>query len=500
MIDALVLDPADSVAVATHPVTAGDTLTLGGHPGEVMTVTAVSDVAPGHKIALADIAEGADVVKYGMPIGHTTADVRRGEWIHSHNLSTNLGPDLDYTFLPTDRRTLPGSGEGTFMGYRRADGRVGIRNDLYIVPTVGCINALCEGILRDFTDDHTEGLPFDSTIVTRHPYGCSQLGGDLGMTQRILADIVGHPNAGGVLVIGLGCENNQMDQMRAGLGAHDPDRVRFMIAQEADDEYETGVALLEELLAAAKEDHREEVPISELKAGVKCGGSDGFSGITANPLIGRFTDWLVSHGGSVVLTEVPEMFGAETVLMSRSRDEGVFSETVDLVNGFKDYFRRYDQPIYENPSPGNKEGGITTLEEKSLGCIQKAGTAEVEDVLAYGSTIRTPGLSLLQGPGNDLVSSSVLASAGCQLVLFSTGRGTPFGTYVPTVKVSSNTALATRKKRWIDFDGGRTMTEPMDDVLPDFIAYVTSVAGGVKTLNETHHMQEIAIFKDGVTE
>ncbi len=242
------------------------------------------------------------------------------------------------------------------------------------------------------------------------------------------------------------------------------------------------------------------MPISKLKVGVKCGGSDGFSGITANPLIGRFTDWLVSHGGSVVLTEVPEMFGAETVLMSRSRDEGVFSETVDLVNGFKDYFRRYDQPIYENPSPGNKEGGITTLEEKSLGCIQKAGTAEVEDVLAYGSTIRTPGLSLLQGPGNDLVSSSVLASAGCQLVLFSTGRGTPFGTYVPTVKVSSNTALATRKKRWIDFDGGRTMTEPMDDVLPDFIAYVTSVAGGVKTLNETHHMQEIAIFKDGVTE
>lgn len=500
MIDALVLDPADSVAVAVHAVAAGDTLRLGGHPGQTTSVSAVSDIAPGHKIALADLAAGDDVVKYGLPIGHTTAAVARGEWIHSHNLATNLGPDLTYDYRPTAQRTRPGSADGTFMGYRRADGRVGIRNDLYVVPTVGCINALCEGILRDFADDHPEGLPFDSTIVTRHPYGCSQLGGDLGMTRRILQDIVRHPNAAGVLVIGLGCENNQMDQMREDLGSYDADRVKFMIAQEVDDEYETGVGLLEQISRAAEGDHREPVPISELRVGVKCGGSDGFSGITANPLIGRFTDWLVSRGGSVVLSEVPEMFGAETVLMSRARDRQVFEQTVDLVNGFKDYFRRYDQPIYENPSPGNKEGGITTLEEKSLGCIQKAGTAEVEDILAYGSTIRVPGLSLLQGPGNDLVSSSALASAGCQLVLFSTGRGTPFGTYVPTVKVSSNTALAQHKKRWIDFDAGRTMTEPIDDVLPGFVDYVTSVAGGVKTLNETHHMQEIAIFKDGVTE
>jgi altronate hydrolase len=500
MADALVLHPTDTVAVAVRAVSAGQTLTLGGDPGSTVRVTAAEDIAPGHKIALSAVPEGTNVVKYGLPIGRATTDIPAGAWIHSHNLRTNLGSDLAYRFDPTPHRTAPGSSARTFRGYRRAHGLVGIRNDLYIVPTVGCINALCEGILRDFDAAHPEGQPFDSAIVMRHPYGCSQLGGDLEMTRQILQDIVRHPNAGGVLVVGLGCENNQLDELRAGLGDHDPARVRFMVAQDVDDEYETGVRLLGELREAALGDRREEVPISELRVGVKCGGSDGFSGISANPLIGRFTDWLVSHGGSVVLTEVPEMFGAETVLMSRARDAEVFHEIVGLINDFKDYFRRYDQPIYENPSPGNKAGGITTLEEKSLGCTQKAGTAEVQDVLAYGATIRRPGLSLLQGPGNDLVSSSALASAGCQLVLFSTGRGTPFGTYVPTLKIASNTPLAQRKARWIDFDGGRTLAEPMDQVLDDFVEFVSAVVDGAPTRNEKNGMQEIAIFKDGVTE
>ncbi len=500
MLDALVLDPTDSVAVALRDLAAGESVAPGGHPVSTISIAVASDIPAGHKFALADVSEGQDVIKYGFPIGHATEAIPAGTWIHSHNLATNLGADLDYAFHPRDDRTTPGTSDRTFRGYRRATGAVGIRNDLYVVPTVGCINGLCEGILREFADAHPEGLPFDSAIITRHPYGCSQLGGDLAMTQRILRDIVGHPNAGGVLVIGLGCENNQMEDLLDGLGPHDEARVRTMIAQDVDDEYQTGVDLLEELLKAARDDERLDIPISELRVGVKCGGSDGFSGIAANPLIGRFTDWLVSHGGSVVLTEVPEMFGAETILMSRAHDEGVFDHVVDLINGFKDYFRRYDQPIYENPSPGNKAGGITTLEEKSLGCIQKAGSAEVEDVLSYGSRVSEPGLSLLQGPGNDLVSSSALASAGCQLVLFSTGRGTPFGTYVPTLKVASNSRLAEHKPRWIDFDGGRVMREDPDLVLEDFIATVMRTVEGEPTRNETYHMQEIAIFKDGVTE
>lgn len=497
--DALVLHPDDSVAVALHDLVAGTTVHPAGSRGDA-AVTVREDIAAGHKFALTDLAEGVDVVKYGSPIGHTTRPVRCGEWVHSHDLATNLGPDLEYTFTPTDQRVSVGSQPGTFRGYVRDDGRVGIRNDLYVVPTVGCINALCEGIVRTWRAEHSGDSPFDSVVVTAHPYGCSQLGGDLDMTRRLLQDIATHPNAAGVLVVGLGCENNQLDALRSGIDPALLGRVRFMVAQEVDDEYDTGVALIEELARAAATDRRTEVPLSRLRVGVKCGGSDGFSGITANPLIGRFAEWVVEHAGSVVLTEVPEMFGAETILMSRAADEEVFGDVVDLVNDFKAYFRRYDQPIYENPSPGNKAGGITTLEEKSLGCIQKVGRCEVEDVLAYGERIRRPGLSLLQGPGNDLVSSSALASAGCQIVLFSTGRGNPFGTYVPTFKVASNSRLAGRKPRWIDFDAGRVMTEPADDVLADFISAVMGVVEGTPARNEENHMQEIAIFKDGVTE
>ncbi len=501
MPEALVLDSTDNVAVAVRTLAAGETVVLGGRPdAHAHAVTLTEEIRPGHKFALEDIPTGGAVRKFSAPIGHATEDIATGAWIHSHNLSTNLGPDLAYEYRPKAGVREPGTSTRTFQGYVRATGDVGIRNDLYLVPTVGCINAMCQTIADQFKRIHSGDNPFTSVIVTAHPYGCSQLGGDLEMTQRILRDIIRHPNAGGVLVIGLGCENNQMELMKAGLGDYDTARVRFIVAQEAQDEIGDSLDLLDELAEAAKDDRREEVPLSKLRVGMKCGGSDGFSGITANALIGRFADYVADQGGSVVLTEVPEMFGAETFLMERTKDEKTFERLVDLINGFKDYFRRYGQPIYENPSPGNKEGGITTLEEKSLGCIQKSGTTQVRDVLSYGERVHVPGVSLLEGPGNDLVSSSALASAGCQLVLFSTGRGTPFGTYVPTVKISSNSDLANRKKRWIDFDAGRMLTEPAEDVLDDFIEEVLGVVNGVPTHNEEYGMQEIAIFKDGVTE
>lgn len=493
--DTIVLAPGDMVCVAAHPIHRGDTVRVGDE-----TLTVLDDVPRGHKIALTDIPEGANVRKYGFEIGHATRPIKRGEWVHTHNLATNLGDNLSYEYHPTSNTVKPGKPTTTFQGYRRANGKVGIRNDLYIVPTVGCIDGLVETMARMFTSKHNGNGSFDSVIVARHPYGCSQLGGDLLWTQECLRGIVEHPNAGGVLIVGLGCENNQMSLFTAGLNNIDPNRIRTMICQEEDDELDRAAQLLEELNEQAKFDEREPIPMNELTVGVECGGSDGMSGITANPMVGRFAEWLVSQGGSVVLSEVPEMFGAETVLMSQARDEHVFHDIVDLINNFKGFFRKYGEKISENPSPGNKAGGITTLEDKSLGCIRKGGRCEVEDVIPYGKRVKEHGLSLMQTPGNDMVSTTAKGSAGCNLILFTTGRGTPFGCFVPTLKIATNTPLAMKKKRWIDFNAGRLLDEPMDQVDAEFRQLVMEVINGRQTCNERNAMQETVIFKDAPTE
>ncbi|NEG69495.1 UxaA family hydrolase [Bifidobacterium choloepi] len=494
--DTILLDAGDMVAVATRPIRAGEQVRVDGHG----VLDVIEDVPRGHKIALTDIPAGTDVVKYGFAIGHATIDIPRGSWVHTHNIATNLGPNLEYRYEPVDSTVKPGSPTTTFRGYRRRTGLVGIRNDLYIVPTVGCINGIAEHIARMFRARHGGAGNFDSVVVTTHPYGCSQLGGDLEWTQNLLRNIVQHPNAGGVLLVGLGCENNQMALMQAKLDNYDPDRVRFLICQDEDDELDAAADLLEELNEAAAGDKRVDVPISELRVAVECGGSDGMSGITANPMVGRFAEWLVSQGGTVVMSEVPEMFGAETVLMGQARDEEVFGDIVDLINNFKGFFRKYGEVISDNPSPGNKAGGITTLEDKSLGCIRKGGHCEVEDVLHYGERIRRNGFQLMQTPGNDLVSTTAKAAAGCNLILFTTGRGTPFGCFVPTVKIATNSALAAKKHRWIDFDAGRLLDESADDVDRDFRDLVLRVVNGEQASNERNAMQAIAIFKDGPTE
>ena len=438
----------------------------------------------GHKYALRDIAAGENVIKYGMPIGHATCPIRKGEHVHVHNVATNLGDALAYRYEPEfsdlERREPP-----TIRAFRHADGRVGIRNDIWIVPTVGCVNSLCERLAKAC-----------GGLALTHPYGCSQMGADHERTANLLAALCLHPNAGGVLVVGLGCENNTLDSFRNRVETASADlklNIRYMRAQDPGDEYERGLALIAELEANRPKD-RVEVPASELVVGLKCGGSDGFSGLTANPLVGRFSDWLSSRGGSTVLTEVPEMFGAETLLMKRCRTRAVFDKCVRMVNDFKDYYASHNQVCYENPSPGNKAGGITTLEDKSLGCVQKGGSAPVEDVLDYGEHVKVHGLSLITGPGNDLVASTVLAAAGCHLILFTTGRGTPFGCVVPTLKIASNTTLAQAKPNWIDWDA---MANP--DV-ESFAAKILAVASGDEhALNETTGAQGIAIFKDGVT-
>ncbi|MBR2381510.1 MAG: altronate dehydratase [Clostridia bacterium] len=440
----------------------------------------------GHKYALRDIKAGENIIKYGNPIGHAIVDIAKGEHVHNHNIKTNLSGNLEYTYEPTFYNIDEEDKSRTFMGYVRENGDVGIRNDVWIVVTVGCVNKVAEQIAKE-----TGALHFP------HPFGCSQLGDDQTTTQLILRGLVNHPNAGGVLVLGLGCENNNIDVFKKVLGETNEKRVRFLNAQDFDDDVAEGVRLVRELQDYASTFERQPVPVSKLKIGLKCGGSDGYSGITANPLVGRLSDKVIASGGSCVLTEVPEMFGAEHLLMARAENEEIFDKCVKLINDFKDYYTRHNQVIYENPSPGNKKGGISTLEEKSLGCIQKGGLSNIVDVLDYGDVITKNGLSLLNGPGNDIVAITNLTAAGVHIILFTTGRGTPVGGPVPTVKIATNRSLAERKKNWIDFDASPTLDG--DPLTNELFEYILKVAEGEQTKNELHSYREISIFKDGVT-
>jgi altronate hydrolase len=453
----------------------------------------------GHKYATRFIKKGENVIKYGYPIGHALTDIPEGEQVHTHNLKTNLQDNLQYVYHPEKTALNIPVSDLKLHGYLRSNGEMGIRNELWIVPTVGCVNGQAQ-IIANRIKSELDVSHLDDVRVFTHNYGCSQLGDDHIHTQKALAALAKHPNAGGVLVLSLGCENNQQSDFKKVMGAWDENRVRFLIAQEVEDEIETGFQLMKELVEYTRGDKREELPLSLLKVGLKCGGSDGFSGITANPLVGRFSDWLIAQGGTAILTEVPEMFGAETILMNRAKDKAVFDKTVRLVNNFKEYFRKHNQPIYENPSPGNKAGGISTLEDKSLGCTQKGGMAEVTDVLNYTEPVRQNGLNLLNAPGNDLVAASALAFSGCQMILFTTGRGTPFGSFVPTMKISTNSRLYEFKQNWIDFNAGTLLEgKSMDELLEQFTHFVIDVVDGKKLKHEESGFKEIAIFKTGVT-
>ena len=489
----LKIHQTDNVAVALAEIPAGSIEAVAGK-----VIKLKDAIASGHKVAIADISAGSPVIKYGFPIGVATEAIHEGDWVHTHNVKTGLGELLDYQYQP-NLRELPPLAAKTFQGYRRPDGKAAVRNELWIIPTVGCVNRNAELIARQ-AGAELAGNSLDGIYAIQHPYGCSQLGDDHKNTQRILADLVKHPNAGGVLVLGLGCENNYIETFKQVLGDYDPDRVKFLEAQSVEDEISAGVELVKELSTYASRFQREAIPVSELVIGLKCGGSDGFSGISANPLVGALSDRVIAMGGSTILTEVPEMFGAETILMNRTVGPEVFDQTVKLINDFKNYFKSYNQPVYENPSPGNKKGGITTLEEKSLGCTQKGGTGNVVDVLHYGDTIRQKGLTLLSGPGNDGVACTTLAAAGCHIILFTTGRGTPLGTVVPTVKVASNSRIFQHKANWLDFNAGRLLEgTTMPELAEEFLDFVLDVASGKPTKSEVLGFKEVAIFKNGVT-
>ncbi len=492
MMDALRIHPDDGVAVALRDLPGGTAVPL---PGGAVTVR--ETIPAGHKMALRAMAAGEDVLKYGYPIGHATRGIAPGEWVHTHNLATNLSGELTYTYSPRPKPALPPLA-GTFQGFLRDDGAVGVRNWIWILPTVGCVNKVAEALARD-AQPLIHGS-VDGVAAFPHPYGCSQMTEDQDNTRRILADFARHPNAGGVLVLGLGCENCHLGVMKAFIGPHDPERVMFLNCQDAPDEHAAGMGMLRALIGRAAKDVRVSIGLDRLVVGLKCGGSDGFSGISANPVIGGFSDLLVRYGGTTILTEVPEMFGAETILMDRCADEATFDRTVRMINGFKRFFIEHGQTVYENPSYGNKEGGITTLEEKSLGCTQKSGSAEVRGVLDYGERVNGKGLHLLYAPGNDLVAATALAASGAHIVLFSTGRGTPYACPVPTLKIATNAALAAKKARWIDFDASTVLSGvPYEDAARALFERVVRVASGEWLESEKMGFYDMTIFRQGVT-
>ena len=486
------IHPADKVAVALSPLAAGTVVSI-----DHKEITLLEDIPQGHKFALEDLAENEPVIKYGYPIGITKEPVKTGAWIHVHNMKTALGDLLTYTYNKQEADLAP-TEERFFQGYRRSDGKVGVRNEIWIIPTVGCVNNVATSIEKKAQELKKGSI--EAIAAFPHPYGCSQMGDDQENTRQILADLISHPNAGGVLVLGLGCENSNIDEIKKHMDPYDEKRVKFLVCQESDDEIKDALKLIEELVDYAGKSEREPISCSELIIGMKCGGSDGLSGITANPTVGAFSDLLISKGGTTILTEVPEMFGAETLLMNRCENKELFEKTVALINDFKNYFTSHNQTIYENPSPGNKKGGISTLEDKSMGCTQKSGSAPVRGVLSYGEPVMEKGLNLLSAPGNDLVASTALAASGAHIVLFTTGRGTPFASPVPTVKISSNSALYNKKNNWIDFNCG-TLVEGTDleTLSNQLFDYVVSVASGEEVKSEKAGFHDMAIFKQGVT-
>lgn len=486
------INPSDNVAVALDDINQDEVLQIGA-----ISVKATGRIARGHKIALTDISSGDDIVKYGNVIAHATADIPVGSWVHTQNAKTTLSGEGNYTY---NHKVfdLPKVEARTFEGYRRSDGRAAIRNEIWVIPTVGCVNSIATELVAK--NQHLVKGNIEGLYTFTHPFGCSQMGDDLEQTKKLLTALVRHPNAGAVLVLGLGCENLTLSMFQEELGSWDPDRVKFLVCQNVEDELEEGSHILNELAEYAGKFTRETIPASELIVGMKCGGSDGLSGITANPTVGRFSDRLISLGGSTVLTEVPEMFGAESILFDRCENEEIFNKAVDMVNSFKEYFISHGQVVYENPSPGNKAGGITTLEDKSCGCVQKGGSAQIVDVLKYAEPVTKKGLNLLSGPGNDLVSATDLTAAGSHMILFTTGRGTPFGAPAPTVKISTNSALYNKKSGWIDFNAGLVAEgEDLDDAGDRLLDFVLEVASGKQTKTEERGFREVSIFKDGVT-
>lgn len=486
---------SDNVAVAIQPLSAGDDIEV-----EDSKIRLNQDVPFGHKIAVEPIARNASVRKYGHVIGHAELEIIPGDWVHSHNLSTDLSDLLEYKYTPTKPAQLPQTKNATFQGYRRANGKVGTRNEIWVINTVGCVNMSAERIAR-YGHEQFAGQGIDGVYSFTHPYGCSQLGDDLAQTQAVLAGLISHPNAGGVLIMGLGCESNQMRDLLKNTSIVDESRVRFFNAQDVPDEVEHGSEEISAIFEIVRHDKRTTCDLSDLVLGVQCGGSDAFSGITANPLVGRVTEFITANNGTVILTEVPEMFGAEQQLMNRATDKAVFDEVVGLINDFKTYFKSHNQPIYENPSPGNKEGGLTTLEEKSLGAIQKGGSAPVCQVLRHAEPVKSKGLALANGPGNDATSATGQVANGATLLLFTTGRGTPLGLPVPTLKIATNTSLYERKPRWIDFDAGQLLTgKPVEELGNELLQMILAVASGdIQTKNEFNGYREIAIWKGGVT-
>lgn len=496
---AIKLYPQDTVALATSELKKGQTVTVDGE-----TITLLDDIPNAHKIALKDFETGEAVRKYDNIIGYASKPIKKGEWIHSHNEVTGLGKSKEYTYDFNPISIFPGESDKTFMGYDRADGGAGIRNHLAIISTVFCANGPLRKLARMAEAKYPATENFDGIIAFDQEFGCSQTGKDLVTTCKIIAGIAKNANFGGVLLVSNGCEMAIPSVLEQYMGDYDKKRIRTLTLQEVEDEFTAGMELIDEIMEEMKDDKRTPININRLHIAMNCGGSDGYSGITANTLLGTLCDTLVKEGAIMNMTEVPEMMGAEHILMNRAADKSIFDDIVKMMYDYDAYFARYGEKAADNPTQGNKAGGLTTLEEKSLGCIQKGGHCAVMEVLEYGERATKNGFVLVSGPGNDLAGVSGQIAAGAVLTIFTTGRGTPCGFAGPTFRLASNTALATRKSNWIDYDAGRLLTaktpeevEALNKELYD--AIMATVNGQYRTRTEENGYYILGALKDGVT-
>jgi len=485
------LSPNDDVLIATRDIAAGTALP--DMPG-----AASASIPAGHKAAASDIAAGSPVRRYNQIIGFATRDIRAGEHVHLHNMAMR-DFERDHAFCADVKPQRPMSETLTFNGIVRSDGQVATRNYIGVISSVNCSATVCRQIADAFRGDALRDYPnVDGVVSITHKSGCGMAsqGEAVDLLRRVTAGYLRHPNFAAVLFIGLGCESNQVSALLGAENLAESDRLRAMTIQELGgtrSTIERGIALVRELLPTANAVRREPVPVSHITVGLQCGGSDGYSGITANPALGAAMDLLVAHGGTAILSETPEIYGAEHLLTRRAVSREVGEKLVARIRWWEDYTQRLGGEMNNNPSPGNKAGGLTTILEKSLGAVAKAGSSNLADVVEYAQPVTAHGLVFMDTPGYDPVSATGQVAGGANLICFTTGRGSVYGCKpAPSLKLATNSLMYRRMSEDMDIncgtilEGGMSVQQAGEQIFRRII----EVASGGRTMSEMHGFGE----------
>jgi altronate hydrolase len=493
----ILLHPGDNVVIARVAVGAGQSVEAGP-----FTLTARDFIPPGHKLAIKGIASGEPVYRYGNLIGFATRPIEPGQHVHEHNLGyKEVQTEGEAPMLAPERRILHST--RSFLGFQRHDGRVGTRNYIAVVAASNCAAYTSELIAESFAD---EALPasVDGIVAFPHGEGCGMsIGPDSEQLQRTLKGVLDHPNVSAALILGLGCEVNQISHYLGKAGDNAPATLQGLTMQETGGTrgaVESARRHLRQFVERAAEEKRSETPASKIVLGLNCGGSDSFSGITANPALGHCSDLIVEQGGTVVLAETTEIFGAEHLLTRRARSPEIAAKLLRTIENYKAYLRQFGGSFNDNPSPGNKEGGLTNILEKSLGAVAKAGTSTLEDVLNFAERIEASGFLFMDTPGYDPVSITGLAAGGVNLIAFTTGRGSAIGfPNIPVVKIASNSNTFRRMRDNMDVNAGRIADgqASIPEVGAEIFELLLRVASGERTCAERIGHHEFAPWRIG---